>query len=606
MKMRRIIVFLLTFFIIMSGCEYKLHDNYIDVPSSDISVPQVSLKTVYDSNKKYDKDTVYFYGNIGYIEYDIKTFNNQKLVRCVFKYNDETVELTEMSGDFMIPFSSDITKKLTCEVFVTSGAGSIADQTNVVSNTTNYSWSVAFDVEPEPSFAFRADEAGYLELSWKKPPIFADRFKFYKISVNGEELVVINDIEKTSFLYESYCGEECHIGVRVVYDDDKSWNLGGSNIYTHIYFDYDFSRDDSVTVSWTNDFNATTSIISDNDTILKTKGRTALLPYSKFGASRTPITYAFSSYNEEGPAYKWNKFEKTDYAELSPGIKFISDFPSDRSKIAYNVVEDVLYLTYNVRFGTELSSWQFPEMSQVSYRSGVDYLISSYTDSKIVGRGFNMEVFGGKQLNIVKDFMLEDYSNARVYTITSDNKLIFVTDKSLDEVFLIVYDYATASIEKKINIPANIFNFYTEHILISPDSKYIYTVNNGNIDIMKLDDYNITGVKRLDGPFSGGWCVNPLKSDQLFVSDNKSIKEYDSDDLTVVYSWNYPDMKIGNIDTKTGYLLIYDSNHVKIIDTSTKELIYEREVAGDLFYIYGNTLISERGHALNLDKYIKK
>ena len=600
--MKRIIIFLLLI-IVMSGCEYKLHDNYVDNPPHDVSAPRISLNSAYESDKVYDGDTVYIYGNAGYAEYNIEMLNNKDFVKCVFKYDNEAIELTELSGNFHFPFSTNIENKLTCDVYVTSGSGSIADQLNVEANIYNYSWSVAFDLEPEPSLTYRANDEGFLEFSWKRPPIFEERFKNYILYINDEEFAVVNDINQTSYVIKSYSGGECYAKLMVIYDDNKSWSLGYSTLVPRIYFDYDYSEDDSITVSWTNIYNAATSIIIDNDTIAKTKGTSARIPYSVFGSYNEYVLYSFTPYDEDNLEYKWSKYEKTDYAKLSPGIKFFDGFLD--LPPTYNIYDDVLYYGYNVRFGYEISCWQFPEMNKRSWQGERGIITSSYIDSKIAIMTYDINVFYMDGINKSLSVSREEYGDFKILSLTNDNKLVTIISED-DEYSILVFNDARLSFEKKISVSGYLINDYVKPVFISPDAKYIFfSDGNVNINILKMDDYNIAGVKVLAGSFVGGWCFNTMKSEQLFVSDGESVREYNSSDLNLMKTWDYPDMKIGNIDAKTGNLLVYDSNRVLIIDTSTKEVVYERVVNKGSFYLYSNTLISGEGLALNLDKYIK-
>ena len=566
----------------------------------DNTSPVVSVRTS-DSDKLTDGDTIYFYGNTGMLEYDIAMSGNQKLVGCVFKYDDETVALTELSGSFQMSRKTDINKKLICEITIQSGNENFSFE---------YQWSVSFFVEPAESLRPRVNQDGYLELSWEKPLIFKENFNRYILYVNNvtdEPLAEITDLDQISYVVKSYSGSGCSFTLKAIYLDNKSWMLGKISMYpqgANLHCDY--SNADSVLISWSNNYKATTSVIIDGVTVSKTKENFAWLPYATFGFPiENSITLSFSPYNENSPVYLWSKFETVHNVYLG-GYKFLDDgsrLGDYKGGVAYNPVEDVLYFKHAARFGPKLSSRAFPDLKEnKSISMPTATLISSYTDSKLLV--YNI-VYDGKGLNRINTLPLPGIKSCRSYALTNDNQLLYLCRDDT----IRFYNMEGTILLQKMSFP-KVIDDDMENVLIhiSPDVSCIYFSDNknGSVIVLNIENYAISKTHELTGPFSGGWCVNPVHSEQLFVSDGTTVKEYNGKDLSLVCTWNYAGMKVGNVDPKSGYLLAYNDSFAIIIDTKTKKVLHTRPVIGNLFYIYSHTLISGDGQSLYLPPFINR
>lgn len=548
--------------------------------------PVVSVSTLFDSSKLTDGDTIYFHGNTGSLDYDIAISEDQELVGCVFTYDGETATFTELSGNFHISAGTDPDKKLTCEVHIRSDNKSFLFK---------YQWPVSFFLQPEPSLSASINQDGFLELSWNRLQVSEKDFNRYVVYVHADAPIAeITDINRTSCVIPSYSGARCSFTVKAVYMGDKSWILGSVTQSGNVYLSCDYS--DEVLISWTNDCKATATVTIDNVVVAETKEQSVRIPYATFGSGAKEVKLAFSPYSANGPVYPWSTFEVTQNAYLG-GYKFTYNLISITDH-AYNPAEDVLYLNCQERIGAHLSARAFPDLSSSnSIRSDPwTYLASSYKNSTILVDRHSYAgerlIYDGKAFNVVNTLPLPGIHSPVKFALTNDSRLIYIDESDTIK----VYNIEGTVLLHKIKIPEAVPHDINNSLVhISPDATHIYFSDRGNsrVAVLNMNGYAISKTQELAGAFSGGWCVNPLKAEQLFVSDGNTIKEYNGNDLSLVHTWNYADMKIGNVDPKSNCLLAYNNDFAVVIDTETKETVHSRPVTGGrLFHLYSYTLIS--------------
>jgi hypothetical protein len=601
---------------LIQSCELSLHDNYIEIEKPDEATIPFEIYLDVESDGK----TIYFYSFDYYtshiVNFNFKT-NGRSILKCTFTMGNRTWEFYEASGSFAVYKGEfpDTKYTLTCELIFESATGSIAEQLGMEQYRGTMSWPVECVLyqQPEPSLTGKVNSDGFLELSWEKPVLPESMFKYYLVEhLNGFDKDTISDMNQLTSVSKSYFGNYDSYYVYAVLSDSYRWNLGDLSLSrVNVNVNVNYSDEDSILISWDNPYKATVNISHGNVTVAKdVKDNHVKIAYGKFGSPVTDYYIDFSPY-EKTETSEWltNSFSIYKDIKVSPG-KMLGDnyyyFNKDQS--GYNPYENILY----IHSGSDLKSYILPEITEYKSRRLDDntYQISVSSQSNsgriAVNRGRIIEILDGKDLNTVNTIRAEaGRSFLFPFAFTNDNKILCMDDYSTNSI-LKVYDLQNEYFEKEIKLSD--FFSYQDQLYVAPNGEYVYFEQPyplRTIYMYQLNDYTIVNKNKYTHEYSG-WGVSPLKPDRLYVSDNGNIDEYESMSLEKTGKWNFSGMKVGNIDPKTGYLLLYGYDKIIIIDPESKNVIYERDVAGSWFALYGNVLISENGHALNVEKYLNK
>ena len=605
MKIRRITELLFAILVLYS-CEYELHDNYINL-EEPAEVADFDINIYLDVES--DGETIYLLEN-NEILFNIEVPTEYRFLRCVFTLDNRAIlESGRQSGEFWLPGSNNQGRPsvLSCEVYVSSGTGSIADQLDSEYFYGTLNWPVEYITEPKPSLSYKINEEGFLELSWDKPSMIESNFICYKVFYNHVECADIYDINQLSYVFSPYYGGYGSFRVEAKIGEFMSWNLGSINLDGQINnIIYDRSDADSLIIRFDNPYKCSVSVDIEYGTIVSSsKDKTIRIPYNTFGSNPEVFNYQFYPYNEEDNP-KIDIAVSTNFVSRSPGV-YLGYYLFSNNKIVYNNTSNVLYFNAN----NKLSSWQLPEMvlnkefENSIYTNG--QLYSSVKDSKIaIDRYNSVVIMDGRDFRVLNEIEAGiDKHFIPPVTFTYDNKIICLR-QHYSKIECMIYDVATYTLVSNFVLVDNV-DTYPGYIYISPDSKFIYMYNfhNNDITIHRLEDYNVVETKKINTDCSN-FFVNPLKSDQLFTIKEGAISKYNIYNQSVVKTLNYPGMTVGNMDSKTGNILLYGNDKIMIFDPEIAGIVYERQVYGYWFYLCGNTLISESGYMLNLDKYLSK
>ena len=595
----------------MLGCEYKLHDNFVVIEKPVDENIGINIYLDVESDGK----TIYMYEN-NRIQFNIET-SGYEAHSCIFRLDnmlDDTKGSTEWSfnkssGSFYFSGSKYTEGHyiLTCDVYIKSGTGSLADQLEAELFYGTFQWPVEFYVNPEPSLSHRINEEGFLELLWKKPFIMESDFICYKVYYNDNECVVITDPDETSFVCESYFGEYAKFHVIAEMKADRMWNMGNIDLYQQtIEVVADYSNDENIILRWNNPYKSAVCVIDfNNDTLVSyTKEDFVRIPYGLFGSSKKLFSFSFYPYYEKDRGHG-RYIPVYEYIYLSIGECIAPE--RNMPRLGYNVTEDVLYVS---SLG-EITSWLLPGCEKYrEYEAKVWNIVDAYAsslyDSKVAALyNWTIDILEGKEMKSVKTISYSpNHSFVGPISFTEDGKFIcFISDNGFKG---LVYDIAAESYDFPnvvFDIPVSTFG----GAKISYDSRCLVTLDYSfGLIVMTIDNFKIVKKENLNIA-SSSYCFNPLKSEELYVSTTNNVLIYNTKDLSLIDVLNYPDMRIGNIDPKTGYIVLFNKDSVKIIDTKTKRLLCSIPAETDFgFMLYGNILISGEGNALNLDKYIVK
>ncbi len=597
--------------LLLFGCEYEVHDNYIELekPADEVAV-------VVELEAANDGESIYLDQRETTVRVNI-TVGGRRPEMCAFRLGEYTWDIVGGSGSFTINNSwlYDPEYTLTCEMYASTGTGSIAEQAGEEWYMGSYSWPVKVIREGENAeyLAHQVNAEGYFELSWRKFPLNEDVFEGYTIEVasaSGTRFATyVSDVNELSHVYKSYAGQQAVFQVSArVKGREEPWRIGrlALDAYT-IGMTCDYHRDDSIVVRWDSPYPAAVvTAMGAYEEILKakTRDREFCVSYPPFGSDDNALVLrlesAFSVDNEQWLMY--------DYASGGRRSKGVMIAPRGNwARFGYNPVEDVVYVS---SYG-ESTALQCPGFTSLgtyngSYDSNVLlYGNSQYSSRTIACHAHSVDIFEGKHMRQVVTIPLEVFQVLEgVPTLTKDGKLVVFKSGFGKANVVQFYQAETGALEAETPFPY----YMNMEIGITSDGAYLLCQTNGSdIVVVAMNGYAIGETRRLYFPNPVmSWCTSPVDPDDLFVSVGDEIRHYHVRDLSLVNTWKMPDMKIGNIDPKTGNLLVFNSKKMCVIHPKTDKLIHRMDIRiYNELSLYGNILISDTGYALNLEKELQ-
>lgn len=185
------------------------------------------------------------------IYYSFET-SGREVLKAEFTLGDLLFESNGKSGELW--FSPNQLPNgnytLTCNLYVATNTGSIADQAGMEAYGGTMSWkvTVAYEKEPTetPEMATRINEEGYLELTWEKPYYKYMNFLNYTVYKRGELLATIEDAGITSFTDKGHVLDNGDwYNVKANFEDNVSWYVG-----------YKILPNDNITIEQVEDLSA--------------------------------------------------------------------------------------------------------------------------------------------------------------------------------------------------------------------------------------------------------------------------------------------------------------------------------------------------------------
>ena len=216
--------------LILTSCESPLHDNYIDITKpADIPIG-------IDLNAYAEGDNIIIYQENIAIHYAFDT-GGREVVKAEFTLGDLKRETQGNSGDigfaaYELPNGS---YTLTCNLYVATNSGSLADQVGaeLYGGTKSWNVTVAYEKEPEkiPEMETCINDEGYLELTWEKPYFKYRKFLNYTVYKRGGLIATIEDANLTSIIDKSHVLDNGNwYTVKANFADDSSWYVGTKSL----------------------------------------------------------------------------------------------------------------------------------------------------------------------------------------------------------------------------------------------------------------------------------------------------------------------------------------------------------------------------------------
>lgn len=591
----------LVLLLFLASCEIELGENYVEVERPGENMEVTALLSSANVGEVIETD-----GN-SWLDYSLQMDKGQ-LIQCTFRINgQEWVFFTDKEMLYLdrAIFDKSGDYQLTCEAIYAVNYGSIAGQLGGEQYVCELSWTIRLtDFEiPDNSLRYEINEAGQLVLRWGKPKINELRFTSYLVHTNGRA-VTIEDINQTSYTVEGFFGQVLHCQVMVMMKNHDSSLLGyivTEEVKPTLTIE---EREGRRYICWDNRYERWVTI-HKNYTLLYENytGQEIDITGEQFG--RWEDFYNFDFHAPEEKDY----YEESIYMNLSVPMHSGKRIETDGYwlQVAYSAKNNRIYSKH---FAEELVSWQLPELEKKasSYLSGsgYDYMFSnpSHTDQIALYSGVTHSILiydGDVELKQVISLDIDDQIRFP-FVLTDDNKVVtFHSDGQHG----MVYDIERGLLVKKFDIFANT-GWHTANL--SPDYRFLVYSEGASqgLHVINYRDFEIEKQMTFPTGFSS-WCVHPTQHHRLFVADNGKIMEYNLEDLNMVNSFMTDGLTVANIDPKTGYMLLTNSQYAVIMNPDSGEELYRIAVVEDIGSIqyYGNTLISEYGFVLNLDDKIK-
>lgn len=601
---KNVLCFFSVFILLLIGCEYQVGDNFIEVER-----PTGEIEMGIELNADNDGQKIVISEESTTIKYNLNT-SGHKLVVCVFSIGEKQWIQETYTGTFVIykgnfPVGNYTLK---CDVYVSSGSGSIADQTGMENYLGTYSWPVeimTYEV-PEYSLAYKINADGYLELSWDKPLLNESMFDYYRVVGDGLD-VKITDRDQLSYVYKSHIGQSAYYQLSVCFKDDRiPWILGFVNLemqYPEIT--YDTSDPDSLQINIKRLYKSVMNIEYDRKTLVRECTADFIrVPYADFGASNPEMVVEIVPW-EESDRIIGAVLHSYKSVQASPGILIAPQ--QNWARFGYNLQEDVLYVS---SYG-EITNWLWPDIIRYKEYKGPDgnnvnnYALSMYSNRMAAAHDRTIDVLEGKDMQSVQTIRLDNsYPSIGAMTFTESDKLMVCLSYMQGQA-VYVYRMSDGALESSFDFPEYL-NVYNSSF--SSDGHYLCCEdgNRSGFTLVTLENGRPVSMKKLDISYST-LCMNPLNPEQLIVSAQGKIFLYNCRDLSLENTLDYQGMVVGNVDPKTGFLLLRGSGNVKVIDMKTNTVLYTKKVSTySNCKLYGNVLLSNTGYALHIEKYLRK
>ncbi|MDL2222227.1 hypothetical protein LJC35_06720 [Parabacteroides sp. OttesenSCG-928-N08] len=600
MRIRNCVWLVLLLF--LASCEIELGENYVEVERPSVSM---EIKKVLSSDNageviEVDDDT--------WLQYQFDTDNGQ-LLECTFSFpGQEWYEGFVTSGRFLLqvntlPKYGDY--QLTCRATYTSNKGSIASQLYQEEYESKLSWTIRYveKSNTDPLLRYEINEEGQLVVIWDNSTIDESRFRCYELRTYWNT-VEITDFNQTSYVIKEFFGQECMCSLVVGYKDMFYWVFGEINISEDRPTVTIEERDGKQYLTWDNRYKRWVTIEKNYNLLFENyTGQELEIVNGRFGA---PDDYYKLNFHAAMEDYSYAGYMIIDlHVPVSPG-KRIETNDYDLT-ITYCGENDMIY---TMQYSNEFIGWQLPEFEKkrtVSLStSGYNHTFSNPSTTNLVAIYSDMihsiQIYdeAAKLKQVIPLDIRIPFTPPLV--LTDDNKVVTFNYEGQKGY---VYDIESGSLVKQFDLTNE--NWW-QKASFSPDYTYFVSAESetSGLQVTKYKDLIVDKKMTMETGFSS-WCVHPTQHNRLFVSRNGKVTEYNMEDLSVVNSFLTDELTVVNIDPKTGYMLLTNTDYAVVVNPDSGEELFRIEkhnYCGTIVY-YGNTLISEKGHTLNLDDKIK-
>ncbi|MCD7902004.1 MAG: hypothetical protein LUH22_19765 [Bacteroides sp.] len=607
---------------LLYSCDYDLTDNYvhIDEPTEtpvDIDLNMISNGESFIIHKESD------------IEFALTAFGKDinsaifKMGAKEWKFNKEEegiISITEEefpTGDYT----------LTCDLFIKSSSGSIADQydTEFLSNSLSWPVLIDYNLNIPATVLSKINKDGYLELNWTKPTLSYLKVNSYQVHYDNAEVYRENTVEETQetvFIDRNYVGEAAayHIFMELISEHDSKthlWSVGSIEVPEQFKLYVNSSTVNEIEIRWENPVRNSFALLVNDEKVTLTEGQTYLrLASTGFGS-----TQPADQYQIEAQLAPYDSPEEPVFSRNLLAGCYGQVISETWTRFGWNKVENILYTASS----NGLCSYTVPELTQakVAVEADTDYYfdqiasspistkVAVLMNSTIVSKEKQITIYDGRFLNKLmtipcNDIRLETTLGQKLFFLTIDDKLVYFASSGSSSLRGVVYDALTGNKEREFEVysESDIFRF-----TLSPNGRYLVTTESNVIRIFELDNYQVSNRRDITQTTDNIYEFNPVNYNELFTSNSEGRKLIvrNISDWSVMREMALPSpYEICNIDPLNGNLLVKTTNELRIYNTYADKLLFSSANKGSHIRLLGNTLTSYDGLIFNLNNYFAR
>jgi len=510
---------------------------------------------------------------------------------------------------------------LTCNLYIKSNSGSIADQFNSEYYGGSFSWPVLIDysMEAPKLIVSQITSERQLQLQWAAPILSHLEVKGYQLDYHRHgsvERTMHTMSTETSYIDPLYAGEGGEYYLSVIVTDpilggNIYWPIGSLPLKNSISTSSSISPTGDAVFSWECPYRNTVKVQIDGQTVQTTEGQTSItVPHKAFGSDlweqKSDIIFSVFPYNTTLPAVYSIEERTYHYATR------LSDYNSYHT---WNKTENQLYVLNN----RKLCSYQLPAYGLTAETTvPSDYLyeicaapnhatIAVSCGPLVTETGDCIYLYGGKELNLIARIPCEgsmftgSNRNHRVF-LTSDHKLVYFRRHD-DKMIGTVCNADNGNKEKtfEINTP-----YDTWYLTLSEDGKWLVYTMGYQTAVVELDNYEVKKTQLINDFINNVYYFfNPKNIHELGIAVSGQITFRDLDTNQETRTITLPNSAdCHNVDPLNGNINSR-SNSKLYIQNQEGELLLE--VPSNTYsQLMGNHLFNSEGLVLNLTNYLKQ
>lgn len=602
--------------VLLAACEMPLSDDYYrDIPHEETIPIDIDLNALTDGQSILITQATN-------LQYALSAFGKEISGVSFTMGNKEWESANQPLGSLSITPEEFPAGRytLTCNIYVKSNNGSIADQSGSEYYGGSFSWPILIDysLETPKLIVSQITSERQLQLQWAAPVLSHLEIEGYQLDYyrhGSLERTIQTASEETSYVDPLYAGEEGKYYLNVILKDPAlngsfHWPIGSLPLENSISTSSSVSPTREAVFSWECPYRNRVNVQIDGQTIQTAEGQTSIIvPHKAFGSDfweqRSDIRFSVFPYKTTLPPV---------YSTEERTYHYATCLSSYNSYHTWNKTENQLY----VLNGKKLRSYQLPGYgltAETTIASDYLYEICSAPNHATIAvscgplvaeTGDYIYLYGGKELNQIARISCEGSMftgsdrNHRVF-LTSDHKLVYFLIQS-SKVTGVVCNAGNGKREKTFEIETP---YDSWHLTLSEDGKWLaYTMGN-QTSVVELENYEVKSQQLINDFINNEYYFfNPKNIHELGIAINGQITFRNLDTNQDTRTITLPnsatcysvDPLNSNISSASGSELYIQNQEGKVL----------LQVPSNTYsQLMGNILVNSDGLVLNLTNYLE-
>lgn len=600
----------------LGGCEMPFEDNFfVDIPYEESAAIGIDLNLKNDGERLIiNAPTTLCYALSGFGKEIVEARFRMGNKEWVTQQKNGTIYLSETN----FPAGS---YQLTCELYLKSNSGSLADQMNAEYYAGKLSWPVVIDysLQVPGMIGYSSTNERFLKLHWQEPQFAFLKLKGYELTYTKawDSRQITVGPAQLYWVDSLYVGEGAEYTLNAILEDPDNgeslyWQLGSLPLAQEIQTKSSVLTDGTVRFSWVTPYQSQFSIVDE-----ATSSQYFPLPgadyidfepnpiQSKYWTDALRINFRVSPYNDK---------RNYRYSQTDEVLRYAAHLGNYWSYYACS--QHYVYIL----FSNKLQTYRLPDYvltAQTELESGYTGQLAESADGSIVAvrvdnvgstRDTYIKLYKDASLKnpiqiIATDMVYNGFSNQQLMYLTTDQKLVYFTSMG-GPITGVVVNATTGKREKTFSI-ANEYNFFYP-CLSADGSRLCFTDSRNALVLIELDDYVETQRKTLyDNFYKYTHFFNPKQADELICGSGTQVEVWNLRTLEVVRAFELPRYaSLSGIDRGTGNLLITGPNQLYIISSEDGRILMETKNNETSVQLTNNYLMSGRGYVMNVEKHL--